>query len=68
LQLIEMPEMPVGSRPLRALVGGFAEQFQLLNDVALQLQTAAIQQFGSSDLMSLRRRGRDNGALLEAAQ
>jgi NADP-dependent 3-hydroxy acid dehydrogenase YdfG len=54
-RVVQLIEMPVGSRPARSLVGGFAEQCQPINDVALQLQTGAMQAFGLSDLMTLRR-------------
>ena len=54
-RVVELIEMPAGSRPVRSLVGAFAQQCQPVNDVALQLQTGAMQAFGLSDLMTLRR-------------
>ena len=54
-RIVELIEMPAGSRPVRSLVGPFAQQCQPLNDVALQFQTGAMQAFGLSDLMTLRR-------------
>lgn len=54
-RVVQLIETPVGSRPARSLVGGFAEQCQPINDVGLQLQTGAMQAFGLSDLMTLRR-------------
>jgi len=54
-RVVQLIEMPAGSRPVRSLVGGFAEQCQPVNDVALQFETAAMQAFGLSDLMTLRR-------------
>jgi NAD(P)-dependent dehydrogenase (short-subunit alcohol dehydrogenase family) len=52
-RIVELIEMPVGSRPVRSLVGSFAQQCQPLNDVTLQFQTNAMQAFGLSDLMTL---------------
>lgn len=49
----QLIEMPAGSRPIRSLVGGFAQQFQPLNDIALQWQTTAMQQLGLSGLMDM---------------
>src|SRR5438270_142924 len=54
-RVVELIEMPAGSRPVRSLVGTFAQQCQPLNDLALQFQTGALQAFGLSDLMALRR-------------
>ena len=54
-RILELIEMPAGSRPVRSLVGPFAQQCQPLNDIALQFQTGAMQAFGLSDLMTLRR-------------
>ena len=54
-RVVELIEMPAGSRPIRSLVGTFAQQCQPLNDLALQFQTGALQAFGLSDLMALRR-------------
>ena len=54
-RVVELIEMPAGSRPIRSLVGTFAQQCQPLNDLALQFQTGAMQAFGLSDLMALRR-------------
>jgi NAD(P)-dependent dehydrogenase (short-subunit alcohol dehydrogenase family) len=53
-RVIEVIEMPAGLRPVRSLVGKFVEQFQPLNDAALQSQTTALQAFGLSDLMTVR--------------
>jgi NAD(P)-dependent dehydrogenase (short-subunit alcohol dehydrogenase family) len=66
-RVVELIETPAGSRLLRTLVGGLAEQFQPLNDVQLQLQAAAMQRFGLGELMSLMPTGRNNQTLLEAA-
>jgi NAD(P)-dependent dehydrogenase (short-subunit alcohol dehydrogenase family) len=52
-RIMQLIEMPAGTRPLRTIVG--MEQFQAVNDVGLQVQTAAMQDFGFSDLMTLRR-------------
>ena len=52
-RVVQLIETPAGSRPARVLVGAFAEQCQPINDVALQLQTGAMQAFGLSDLMTL---------------
>jgi NAD(P)-dependent dehydrogenase (short-subunit alcohol dehydrogenase family) len=49
----QLIEMPVGTRPVRMFVG--MEQFQPVNDVALQWQTAAMQAFGLRELMTLYR-------------
>lgn len=54
-RVAELIEMPAGSRPVRTLVGPLAQQCQPINDVALQLQTAAMQAFGVSNLMTLLR-------------
>jgi hypothetical protein len=53
--VVELIEMPVGSRPVRTLVGPLAQQCQPLNDVAMQLQTGVMQAFGLSNLMTLLR-------------
>ena len=55
--MVQLIEMPAGSRPVRALVG--MEQFQPVNDIALQWQTAAMESFGFSELMRLRRAERE---------
>jgi len=54
-RVVELIEMPAGSRPVRALVGAFPQQCQPLNDLALTFQTGAMQAFGLSELMTLRR-------------
>jgi len=51
-RIFQLIEMPAGTRPVRCLVG--MEQFQSVNDVALQYQTAAMQAFGLAELMTLR--------------
>ena len=53
-RVVELIEMPAGSRPVRSLVGAFPQQCQPLNDLALQFQTGAMQAFGLRDLMTLR--------------
>src|SRR5262249_6899560 len=50
-RVVQLIEMPAGTRPVRTLVG--MEQFQPVNDVALQYQTAAMQNFGLGELMTL---------------
>jgi NAD(P)-dependent dehydrogenase (short-subunit alcohol dehydrogenase family) len=52
-RVVQLIEMPGGMRPARTLAG--MEQFQPVNDVALQWQTAAMESFGFSELMTLRR-------------
>ena len=52
-RILQLIEMPAGTRPVRCFVG--MEQFQPVNDVALQYQTAGMQTFGLSELMTLRR-------------
>ena len=54
-RVLELIEMPAGSRPLRTLVGKLAQQCQPLNDVALQLQTGVMQAFGLNNLMTMLR-------------
>jgi NAD(P)-dependent dehydrogenase (short-subunit alcohol dehydrogenase family) len=54
-RVVELIEMPAGTRPVRTLVGPLAQQCQPINDVALQLQTGIMQAFGLSDLMTLLR-------------
>jgi len=54
-RVVELIEMPAGSRPVRSPVGAFPRQIQPLNDLALQFQTGAMQAFGLSELMTLRR-------------
>jgi NAD(P)-dependent dehydrogenase (short-subunit alcohol dehydrogenase family) len=51
--VIRLIEMQAGTRPVRTLVG--LEQFQPVNDVALQWQAAALENFGFGELMTLRR-------------
>jgi len=53
--VVRLIEMEAGTRPAGTLVG--LEQFQPVNDVALQAQTAALQNFGFGELMTLRRPG-----------
>jgi len=55
-RVVQLIEMPAGTRPVRTIVG--MEQFQPVNDVALQYQTAAMQNFGFGDLMTLRQADR----------
>src|SRR5262249_57825489 len=55
-RVVQLIEMPAGTRPVRTIVG--MEQFQPVNDVALQYQTAAMQNFGLGELMTLRRADR----------
>jgi|SRR2546430_1677132 len=52
-RVVQLIETPAGSRPVRSLVGSFVEQFQPVNDSAFQMQTAAQQPFGLSELMTL---------------
>lgn len=52
-RIMQLIEMPAGTRPLRTILG--MEQFQAINDVALQIQTAAMHGFGFADLLTLRR-------------
>jgi len=52
-RVIQLIEMQAGSRPVRTLVG--VEQFQPINDVALQWQTVVLQNSGFGELMILRR-------------
>jgi NAD(P)-dependent dehydrogenase (short-subunit alcohol dehydrogenase family) len=52
-RIIQLIEMQAGSRPVRTLVG--AEQFSPINDIALQWQTAVLQNLGFGELMKLRR-------------
>lgn len=54
-KLIEVMEMPAGSRPVRSLVGDFAQKFQPVNDSALEMQSAAMQAFGMKNLMILQK-------------
>lgn len=55
-RVVQLIEMPAGTRPVRTLVG--MEQFQPVNDAALQYQTAAMQNFGLGELMTLRQADR----------
>ena len=50
--VIQLIEMQAGTRPVRTLVG--TEQFQPVNDVALQWQTGLLQNLGFGELMILR--------------
>jgi NAD(P)-dependent dehydrogenase (short-subunit alcohol dehydrogenase family) len=52
-RIMQLIEMPAGTRPLRTILG--MEQFQAINDTALQVQTSAMHAFGFSDLLTLRR-------------
>ena len=52
-RVVQLIEMPAGMRPARTLVG--MEQFQPVNDVALQSQTALMESVGFGELMTLRR-------------
>jgi NAD(P)-dependent dehydrogenase (short-subunit alcohol dehydrogenase family) len=53
-RVVQLIEMPPGSRPVRSLVGGFAEPYQPLNDLALQMQAESMQGLGLGELMALR--------------
>lgn len=59
-RIIQLIEMQAGRRPLRTLVG--MEQFQRVNDVALQYQTVVLQNSGFGELMTLRRLGLEVGS------
>ena len=52
-RVVQLIETPAGMRPARTLVG--MEQFQPVNDVALQSQTALMESVGFGELMTLRR-------------
>jgi hypothetical protein len=52
-RVIQLIEMQAGNRPVRTLVG--VEQFQPINDVALQWQMVVLQNSGFGELMILRR-------------
>jgi NAD(P)-dependent dehydrogenase (short-subunit alcohol dehydrogenase family) len=54
-RVVQLIEIPAGTRPVRTLVGAFVEQFQAMNDVAVQCETGAMQAFGLAELMNLRR-------------
>lgn len=54
-KVVELIETPGGSRPARVLVGSFVEQFQPVNDSALEMQIAALESFGLGDLMTFRK-------------
>jgi hypothetical protein len=56
-RVVQLIEMPGGMRPARTLVG--MEQFQQVNEVALQCQTAVMESFGFGELMTLRRAERE---------
>src|SRR5271166_3604090 len=56
-RVVQLIEMPAGMRPARTLVG--MEQFQQVNDVALQSQTAVMESVGFGELMTLRRAERE---------
>ena len=51
--MVQLIEMRGGMRPARTFVG--MDQFQPVNDVALQAQTAMMESFGLGELMTLRR-------------
>lgn len=55
-RIVQLIETSAGARPLRSIVG--MEQIQPVNDVALELQSATMNNLGFGELMTLRQAGR----------